>query len=158
MLGIWLILGRYRFNDGTTILNKPSVKAVPIAYAPSAFSKPFRPPSQTHQPKQMSGYIPPTGYTKVPKATDSARLDDDFEVVPNSTSSRSPLPPHQDNGSKRSIAPSSFYSNPKPKPARIVIGEKSSKGREEWRGAMYNPNAEGAVVMKRPPEADAKKR
>ena len=60
--------------------------------------------------------------------------------------------------SKGPIDAASFYAKPKPAPKKIVIGEKSSKEREAWGGALHDPNAEGAVVMPRPSELDAKRK
>lgn len=34
---------------------------------------------------------------------------------------------------------------------KIVIGEKSNSERAKWGGAIFDPHAEGAVVMERPP-------
>ena len=61
----------------------------------------------------------------------------------------------------KEISVASFYGAPKlakPTAERIVIGEKSNKQRLEWGGALHNPKAEGAVVMQRPDEQEAKRR
>jgi hypothetical protein len=50
------------------------------------------------------------------------------------------------------IDPAVFYGNSKPKGDKIVIGEKSAANRRKWGGAKFDPEAEGAVVMQRPPE------
>lgn len=44
----------------------------------------------------------------------------------------------------------------KPGAQKIVIGEKSNSERANWGGAIFDPHAEGAVVMERPPEKWAK--
>lgn len=54
------------------------------------------------------------------------------------------------------VAAGSFYGAAPAK--KIVIGERSSKQREMWGGALHDPNAEGAVVMERPPTAEGTKR
>ena len=60
---------------------------------------------------------------------------------------------------RAAISEKSFYA-PQPKRAeKIVIGEKSNKQRTtEWGGALHDPKAEGAVVMKRPSEEQIQKR
>jgi DNA repair and recombination protein RAD54B len=59
---------------------------------------------------------------------------------------------------RREIPADRFYAASKPKVDRIVIGEKSRKKRLEWGGALHDPRAEGAVLMERPDDAQAKKR
>jgi DNA repair and recombination protein RAD54B len=59
---------------------------------------------------------------------------------------------------RREIPADRFYAASKPKADRIVIGEKSRKKRLEWGGALHDPKAEGAVIMERPDEAQARKR
>lgn len=56
------------------------------------------------------------------------------------------------------VAAKSFYAAPVKKASKIIIGEKSSKDREGWGGAVFNPDEKDAVVMKRPSEEEAKKR
>lgn len=46
---------------------------------------------------------------------------------------------------------------PNTDPAKILIGGKANKDRCSWGGAVHDPNAEGAVVMPRPPEEWARK-
>lgn len=60
----------------------------------------------------------------------------------------------------RKIDPGVFYGNSKTKAKgeRIVIGEKSAADRKKWGGAAHDPQAENAVVMKRPPDRWAKAR
>ena len=41
--------------------------------------------------------------------------------------------------------------------AKIIIGEHANHDRANWGGAVHDPNAEGAVVMPRPPDEWAKK-
>ncbi|GMK55553.1 hypothetical protein CspeluHIS016_0206090 [Cutaneotrichosporon spelunceum] len=51
----------------------------------------------------------------------------------------------------------SFYGQPA-KPARkIFIGDRNSKEREAWGGALHDPKAPGALVLPRPPESEAKR-
>lgn len=59
---------------------------------------------------------------------------------------------------QKAISADSFYAPSKPKGDKIVLGEKSSKKRMEWSGALHDPNAEGAVVMQRPSEKETKRR
>lgn len=60
----------------------------------------------------------------------------------------------------KGVSASSFYNKTTPaKTAKsILIGEKNSKQREQWGGALHDPKAENAIVMKRPPEGEAIKR
>jgi DNA repair and recombination protein RAD54B len=51
------------------------------------------------------------------------------------------------------VAQGKFYGGGKTGGEKIFIGEKSSKDRKAWGGALHDPKAEGAVVMKRPPKA-----
>ena len=44
----------------------------------------------------------------------------------------------------------------KPGAQKIVIGEKTNSDRANWGGAVFDPHAQGAVVMRRPPEKWAK--
>ena len=54
----------------------------------------------------------------------------------------------------------SFYAPQMNKSASKIIigGDKSAKEREAWGGAVFNPDQEGAVLMARPTEEEAKKR
>lgn len=66
----------------------------------------------------------------------------------------------QENGTalpnSRVVGPGAFYG---PSVGRkIVIGEKNSKDREAWGGALHDPKAPDALVMKRPPEKEAQRR
>ena len=83
---------------------------------------------------------------------------DDFDA---DTAGPSTLKLHKEAAAniRAAISEKSFY-KPQPKKAeKIVIGEKSNKQRvNEWGGALHDPNAEGAVVMKRPSEEQIKKR
>ncbi|WWD18049.1 hypothetical protein CI109_102496 [Kwoniella shandongensis] len=135
------------FKASTSILNKPRSNAPAVVkngYQPSTFAKPFRPPTQTHEPRRLGGYIP-------------ARSVDD-EDDGNALAGPSRLPSNPINKPftpvvpQKAVAAASFYSKPSPKPKveRIVLGEKSNKERLQWGGALHNPHAPGAVVMKRP--------
>jgi DNA repair and recombination protein RAD54B len=55
----------------------------------------------------------------------------------------------------KTVQSSNFY-GAKPSGDKIIIGEKSSKLRKEWGGALHDPRAEGAVVMPRPPVISSK--
>nr|XP_018999813.1 DNA repair and recombination protein RAD54B [Kwoniella mangroviensis CBS 8507]OCF63274.1 DNA repair and recombination protein RAD54B [Kwoniella mangroviensis CBS 8507] len=128
------------FKAGTTILNRPKASSIlgPTAYRATTFTKPFKAPTQTHAAKPVAGYIP--------GRTASGGLTAAPPGIPLSQKPEMPI--------SKPIAAQSFYgpSVIKPKGNRIVLGEKSSKERMEWGGALFNPNAEGAVVMPRPPE------
>jgi hypothetical protein len=50
----------------------------------------------------------------------------------------------------------SFYGKPKKEGRKIVIGEKDSKLREAWGGALHDPKGPNALVMPRPPRNAAK--
>lgn len=60
--------------------------------------------------------------------------------------------------STSAVGAASFYAKPKAPTKKIVIGEKNSKEREAWGGALHDPSAEGAVVMPRPREEEIKHR
>jgi DNA repair and recombination protein RAD54B len=61
--------------------------------------------------------------------------------------------------STTAVGAASFYAKPPKAPTKkIVIGEKNSKEREAWGGALHDPNAEGAVVMPRPNDEAIKER
>ncbi|WVQ62304.1 uncharacterized protein L199_000443 [Kwoniella botswanensis] len=128
------------FKAGTTILNRPKASSIlgPTAYRATTFARPFKAPTQTHAAKPVAGYIP--------GRTASGGLTAAPPGIPLSRKPEMPI--------SKPIAAKSFYgpSVVKPKANRIVLGEKSSKERMEWGGALFNPNAEGAVVMPRPPE------
>ncbi|WWD09298.1 hypothetical protein V865_007421 [Kwoniella europaea PYCC6329] len=128
------------FKAGTTILNRPKASSIlgPTAYRATTFAKPFKAPTQTHAAKPVAGYIP--------GRTASGGLTAAPPGIPLSQKPEMPI--------SKPIAAKSFYgpSVIKPKGNRIVLGERSSKERMEWGGALFNPNAEGAVVMPRPPE------
>nr|XP_018267086.1 uncharacterized protein I303_01069 [Kwoniella dejecticola CBS 10117]OBR89244.1 hypothetical protein I303_01069 [Kwoniella dejecticola CBS 10117] len=132
------------YKAGTTILNKPKAAGSlgPTAYRATTFAKPFKAPTQTHAPKPVAGYIP--------GRTTSGGLTAAPAGIPLSHKSEITTPV------SKPIPAKSFYNPPpsksKIKGSKIVLGEKSSKERLEWGGALYNPHAEGAVVMPRPPE------
>nr|XP_019014878.1 uncharacterized protein I206_00965 [Kwoniella pini CBS 10737]OCF53659.1 hypothetical protein I206_00965 [Kwoniella pini CBS 10737] len=132
------------FKAGTGILNKPKAtgKLGPTAYRPATFAKPFKAPTQTHAPKPVAGYIPgrtsSEGLTSAPEGVPLSYKPD--PVTPLSK----PIP------AKSFYAPSATKSSAKG--SKIVLGEKSSKERLQWGGALHNPHAEGAIVMPRPPE------
>lgn len=108
-----------------------------MAYSPSTFVRPFKPPKTVWKPKPETGHIP-------------ARQTD---AGPSRTSSPAPTAIAERSDSSaigKIVAQKSFYATPKPKKDRIVIGEKSNKDRLEWGGALHNPNAKKALVMRRP--------
>ncbi|WRT64040.1 uncharacterized protein IL334_000967 [Kwoniella shivajii] len=132
------------FKAGTTILNRPrasSSTAGPTSYRAATFAKPFKAPTQTHAPRPVAGYIPGRtasgGSTPAPEGIP-------LSFKPETPISR-PIP------AKSFYGPSSTIKKTEPK-EKIVIGEKSRKERLEWGGALFNPNADGAVVMPRPPD------
>lgn len=92
----------------------------------------------------MPGYIPAQAPTN----------DENARPMSSATASSSRV----SEGEKKlsAVAANSFY-GPK-KAEKIVIGEKSNKQRLEWGGSMFNPKEEGAVVMQRPTDEEAKKR
>lgn len=139
-----------RYKQTTSILNKPQPKAVPIAYAPSTYVKAFRPPTQAHAPRPIGGPIKATPNAGVPGRAIS--VEDTPTAGPSRKNDISSTTGY------KTIRAESFYGSTKPKPKNIVIGEKSNKQRMEWGGALHDPKAEGAVVMKRPDEKAAKKR
>ncbi|ORY20670.1 SNF2 family N-terminal domain-domain-containing protein, partial [Naematelia encephala] len=126
------------FKASTAILNRPqsSRTSVPAPiYRPPTFVKAFKAPSQTHAPHS---------YAKDPV--------EDVLLRPTHIDRRTTT---RDPGSSvgRTVAQSSFYA-PKVKP--IVIGEtRTEEQRQKWGGALHDPEAEGAVIMQRPPEKHA---
>lgn len=125
-----------------------------MGYAPSIYAKPFKAPTQTHAARPSGGPVPARGYTKLsnPPSSDSPEPDDRPGPSRISSASRA-----TDTGRKE-IPADRFYAASKPKVDRIVIGEKSRKKRLEWGGSLHDPKAEGAVLMERPDEAQARKR
>lgn len=85
-------------------------------------------------------------------------IENEHGQSPISSSSKRSIPTPA--AAQRAVAASSFYTKQSPKPfnERIVLGEKSNKERLQWGGALFNPHAEGAVVMPRPGEKLAKLR
>ncbi|WVR05791.1 hypothetical protein IAU60_002816 [Kwoniella sp. DSM 27419] len=140
------------FRSSTTILNRAKPPVLPGApgYRPNTFTKPFKAPTPTHKAKAVAGYIPARAARSAPVET------------PVAGPSRIPL-------SHRTTTPPPLLFKPKPIPAaqfygaptkttanRIIIGEKNSKERQQWGGALHDPAAAGAVVMERPPDKWAK--
>jgi DNA repair and recombination protein RAD54B len=60
-------------------------------------------------------------------------------------------------GDLASYANKPILTAPKATGEKIVIGERANPDRANWGGAVFDPNAEGAVVMPRPPDDWAKK-
>ncbi|AFR93921.2 DNA repair and recombination protein RAD54B [Cryptococcus neoformans C23] len=141
------VLQQDQFKASTNILNRPRV--IPTikssGYRPSSFAKPFRPPIQKANPISTK---PPT----------MEIIENEHGQSPISSSSKRSIPTPA--AAQRAVAASSFYTKQSPKPfnERIVLGEKSNKERLQWGGALFNPHAEGAVVMPRPGEKLAKLR
>jgi DNA repair and recombination protein RAD54B len=129
----------FSFQAATTILNKPTIHPMSAApYYPSTYAKPFKAPTVTHTPRPSPGHIPPK--------TSAAPLTDTVDQSPVAGSSRS----DRNITSYKTVQADSFYA-PKKTGDKIVLGERSSRQRKEWGGAIFDPNAEGAVVMPRPP-------
>ncbi|WVQ97167.1 hypothetical protein IAU59_004277 [Kwoniella sp. CBS 9459] len=140
------------FKSNTTILNrpKPSSIAAPSAYRATTFAKPFKAPTPTHKAKPVAGYIP--ARTTSNEAAAESPLAGPSRI-PLSANSKTPPPLFK----PKAIPADKFYAAPPKKTGnKIVIGEKNSKERLQWGGALHDPKAEGAVVMKRPPEKLAK--
>lgn len=128
----------YRFEKAIGILNKTQSHALPTAYSPSTFSKPFKTPKTVGPRRAVGGYIP---------------AKPEYEAGPSRLSSPGLTSMPERNSSfsiGKTVAQSSFYAPSIVKKENIVLGEKSSKERLEWGGALHNPKAEGAVVMPRP--------
>ncbi|KIR36992.1 hypothetical protein I352_00304 [Cryptococcus deuterogattii MMRL2647] len=134
-----------QFKASTSILNRP--KVIPTikssGYRPVSFTKAFRPPIQK---EKLSSTKPSTLET----------VENEHRQSPISSLPKRSIPPPA--AAQRAVAASSFYTKQPSKPysERIVLGEKSNKERLEWGGALFNPHAEGAVVMPRPAEKLAK--
>lgn len=128
-----------RFTAATCILNKnQKSRSFPSAYSPSTFAKPFKTPKTVHPPRPGGGYIP----------------NSEPDAGPSRTSSPAPTSMPERSSSSfvgKTVAQTSFYAPAKVKKDKIVIGEKSNVQRHQWGGALHDPNAEGAVVMPRPP-------
>ncbi|WVF70808.1 hypothetical protein IAT40_005602 [Kwoniella sp. CBS 6097] len=142
------------FKSNTTILNRPKPSSIvaPSAYKATTFAKPFKAPTPTHKAKPVAGYIP--ARTTSGEAPIESPLAGPSRIP---LSSRSKTPPPVPIFKPKAIPADKFYAAPSKKPAsKIVIGEKNSKERLQWGGALHDPKAEGAVVMKRPPEKLAK--
>ncbi|KJE04087.1 DNA repair and recombination protein RAD54B [Cryptococcus gattii NT-10] len=134
-----------QFKASTSILNRP--KVIPTikssGYRPASFTKAFRPPIQKEK------------FTSTKLSTIEA-VEDEHRQSPISSLPKRSIPTPA--AAQRAVAASSFYTKQSSKPysERIVLGEKSNKERLEWGGALFNPHAEGAVVMPRPAEKLAK--
>ncbi|OCF41407.1 hypothetical protein I317_04798 [Kwoniella heveanensis CBS 569] len=140
------------FKSSTTILNRPKPPSIaaPTAYRATTFAKPFKAPTPTHKAKPVAGYIP--ARTTSNKATLNSPLAGPSRV-PLSSTSKTPPPLFK----PKAIPADKFYAATPKKPGnKIILGEKNSKERMQWGGALHDPKAEGAVVMKRPPEKWAK--
>lgn len=99
------------------------------------YAKAFKTPTQVSKPRPSAGYIHARGEDGEPVAGPSA-------------------PPGAVVGQLKSGDLGMYRMGAMPKPGgeKIVIGEKSNKDRNSWGGAIFDPNAEGAVVMQRPPD------
>lgn len=132
-----------RFKLATSVLNKQGATPVPSFMSPAnaragpsrLYAKAFKTPTQVSKPQPSSGYVPARGDNGEPAVGPSA-------------------PPNAVVGTLKSGDLGMYRMGASPKPAgeKIVIGEKSSKERNSWGGALFDPNAEGAVVMQRPPD------
>nr|KIR87253.1 DNA repair and recombination protein RAD54B [Cryptococcus tetragattii IND107] len=134
-----------QFKASTSILNRPKVISTikSSGYRPASFTKAFRPPIQKEK------------LTSTKPSTIEA-VEDEHRQSPISSLPKRSIPTPA--AAQRAVAASSFYTKQSSKPysERIVLGEKSNKERLEWGGALFNPHAEGAVVMPRPAEKLAK--
>nr|KIR48900.1 DNA repair and recombination protein RAD54B [Cryptococcus bacillisporus CA1280] len=133
-----------QFKASTSILNRP--KVIPTikssGYRPASFPKAFRPPIQK---EKLTSTKPST-----------IEAVDEHRQSPISSLPKRSIPTPA--AAQRAVAASSFYTKQSSKPhsERIILGEKSNKERLEWGGALFNPHAEGAVVMPKPAEKLAK--
>lgn len=150
-----------RFATITRILNKPAARAMPKGANPKAFAKPFKPPTAHRLPRPTGGYIPPTS-TRPPPLPQAEESDDEplpIGGTPGPSRLAGPSAPYKAPTIKP-ISATSFYAPkakaPAPAGEKIVLGEKSSKDRLAWGGALHDPHAEGAVVMTRPKEEVAR--
>ena len=154
LMSMWAshVLTLRRFKRATTFLNRP--QAVPVTYTPSTFKAPFKAPAQVANPA-------PSSISRIIASSSRNGVDDDLGIDP-----QNPVPGPSGikaikeavATARQSISEKDFYA-PKKKAQKIVIGEKSNKQRTtEWNGALHDPNAEGAVVMQRPPQAWADKK
>jgi DNA repair and recombination protein RAD54B len=141
-----------RFRAATSVLNKQGIASVPTFMSPNVsrlgpsrgLVKNFKTPTAVAKPHQTSGFT-------------AHKEEDDLDIPASATPLPSVGAPQQ--SSDLSRAP---YKKPTMTPtateaAKIIIGEHANKNRANWGGAVHDPNAEGAVVMPRPPEEWAKK-
>jgi DNA repair and recombination protein RAD54B len=131
-----------RFKIATSILNKQGATPVPsfVAGTPGAggsrgFAKSFKTPTMVSTRRPASGYIP-------------AR-NEDGEAVSGSSAPHNAVLKTLPSGN---VGMYTSTSATKPGAQKIVIGEKSNSERANWGGAIFDPHAEGAVVMNRPPD------
>lgn len=150
-----LCLTAPRFRAGTSILGKKqAVTSVSSPYLASTYAKPFRAPLQLSKPRPVGGYIPASTNLHTPLRVSTS---DTPTRAPSACPSRNPsFEIGSAAAAGKAVSQSSFYAQPKQPLQRVFIGEKSSKARDAWGGARHDPNAEGAVVMPRPTDAQAK--
>ncbi|KAK4685820.1 hypothetical protein P7C73_g4319, partial [Tremellales sp. Uapishka_1] len=124
------------FYNATKILNNKNnievaVKTSTNPYLSSIGSgvRPFKAPAQFKPPRPAGGRLPIVKQEHVPEASSSVG---------------------------KVVTPSNFYAPVKGK--KITIGEKDSRLREKYRGALHDPDAEDAVRMTRIPEEQAEKK
>ena len=165
-----ILIGRFRL--ATSPLNKTST--VPSFLKP-AYRKPFVPPLHSPKPllhpvvdpkseSDINGTVdtPARGYTRGRTTISDIEAGAEEEDLPPLPAVSRPSPfvaprvdPVASSSRTKAVAERDFY-KPKLQGDKIVIGEKNKKERLEWGGAIFNPHAEGAVVMKRIPEKWAK--
>lgn len=140
-----------RFRNATSVLNRQGIASVPAFMSPNVSRagprgavKNFKSPSVVSKPHQTSGFT-------------SHKEEDDVDIPASVT----PLPvPTTDVSQPSDLSRFAFKKvtmTPNATGAKIIIGEHANKDRANWGGAVHDPNAEGAVVMPRPPDEWAKK-
>ncbi|KAL7423759.1 helicase [Cryptotrichosporon argae] len=140
-----------QFRKSTSCLNgaaggKPAPGIVPVGHSPTPHAparSSFKAPLQAQRPKFGAPFLPPRA--AVPIASLHAPESDRPQPVAESSAAPE----------RRAIDISQFYA--KPQARKINIGEKSSKDRHKWGGALHDPFAPDAVVLQRPDDEEAKR-
>lgn len=133
---LFMCLGNQRFKRATSCLNNAA--NTPVAPAGSL--------------AQRQRFKPPVMVGRTVIATPLSHISAPARPATPVTPVAGPSNPY------KAIPSSTFYGTPKPAAKKIVIGEKSSKEREAWGGALHDPHAAGALVMQRPTDNEAKRR
>ena len=125
-----------------------------MTYTPSTFKAPFKAPARVANPV-------PSPIGRIIASSSRNGVDDELGIDPQNAvpgPSGTKAIKEAAASARQAISEKDFYA-PKTKAQKIVIGEKSNKQRTtEWNGALHDPNAEGAIVMQRPPQAWADKK